>query len=303
MIDQYIWTEKHRPKDLKNYVGNEHLRSKFEGYISSSDIPHLLLYGKAGTGKTTLAKIIVKNVSSDHLYINASDERNIDTVRDKIKTFASSVGFNPLKIVILDEADYLTPVSQAALRNIMETFSQHTRFILTCNYVERIIDPIQSRCQAYNVKPPSKKEVASHLYNILQTEGVQCKVDDVAVLVNMGYPDIRQVINSAQRQTVGGKIKIDASSVIEQSYKQQLVEHLSKKSSLRSIRQLVADNHVQDYNELIKFLYDELDNYAPSGSEPQIILHLSEAQYRDVHAVDKEINFMALIVNILKTET
>ena len=278
------------------------MKSKFEGYITNSDIPHLLLYGKAGTGKTTLAKIIVKNISSDYLYLNASDERNIDTVRDKIKTFASSIGFNPLKIVILDEADYLTPISQAALRNVMETFSQHTRFILTCNYVERIIDPIQSRCQAYNVKPPSKKEVASHLYNILQTENIESKIDDVAVLVNMGYPDIRQVINSAQRQTVDGKIKIDASSVIEQSYKQHLIEHLAKKSSLQSIRQLVADNHVQDYNELIKFLYDELDNYAPSGSEPQIILHLSEAQYRDAHAVDKEINFMALIVNILNTE-
>jgi len=298
---QYIWCEKYRPETLSGYIGNNHLKSKFEQYLKTEDIPHLLLYGKAGTGKTTLAKIVVKNIQCDHLYINASDERNIDTVRDKIKVFASSVGFTPLKIVILDESDYLTPVSQAALRNVMETFSQHTRFILTCNYVERIIDPIQSRCQSYNVKPPSKRDVGSHLYNILHGEGVDFQIDEIAVLVNASYPDIRQIINSAQRQTVNGKLTLDALSIIEKNYKLKLIDLLITRGSFDQIRQLIADNHVEDYNELYRLLYDEVDTYA-LHAVPEAILKISEAQYKDVHVVDKEINFMALIINILKLE-
>ena len=299
--NQYIWCERFRPTSLNQYVGNDHLRSKFTQYLDSEDIPHLLLYGKAGTGKTTLAKIVVKNIQCDYLYLNASDERNIDTVRDKIKTFASSVGFNPIKIVILDEADYLTPVSQAALRNVMETFSQHTRFILTCNYVERIIDPIQSRCQSYNVKPPSKKDVGAHLYNILHGEEIDFQIDDIAVLVNASYPDIRQVINSAQRQTVDGKLTLDTTSIIEKNYKLKLIDLLINEGSFNQIRQLIADNHVEDYNELYRLLYDEVDTYA-SNAVPEAILKIGEAQYKDAHAVDKEINFMALIINLLKLE-
>ena len=258
---QYIWCEKYRPETLSGYIGNDHLKSKFTHYLEIEDIPHLLFYGKAGTGKTTLAKIIVKNIQCDYLYLNASDERNIDTVRDKIKVFASSVGFKPLKVVILDESDYLTPISQAALRNVMETFSQHTRFILTCNYVERIIDPIQSRCQSYNITPPSKRDVGTHLYNILHKEEVEFQIDDVAVLVNASYPDIRQVINSAQRQVVDKKLTIDASSIIEKNYKLRLVELLINRSSFKDIRQLTADNHVDDYSELFRLLYDEVDTF------------------------------------------
>lgn len=298
---QYIWCEKYRPESLSEYIGNDHLKSKFTQYLQSGDIPHLLFYGKAGTGKTTLAKIIVKNIECDYLYLNASDERNIDTVRDKIKVFASSVGFKPLKVVILDESDYLTPISQAALRNVMETFSQHTRFILTCNYVERIIDPIQSRCQSYNITPPSKKDVGSHLYKILHGEGVDFQIDEIAVLVNASYPDIRQVINSTQRQVVNKKLVIDTSSIIEKNYKLRLIELLINRSPFKDIRQLTADNHIEDYNELFRLLYDEVDTYAPNAV-PDAILKISDAQYKDTHAVDKEINFMALIINILKLE-
>ena len=179
---------------------------------------NLLHGGKAGTGKTTLAKIITSNIDCDYMYINASDENKVDDVRNKIKTFASSVGFKSLKVIILDECDYLTPNAQAALRNLMETFSKHCRFILTCNYVERIIDPIQSRCQSYKVVPPSKKEVAQQMVNILKEENCTFELDDIALIVNAGYPDIRRVINSAQRQIVDGKLKIDTSSVIPVSY-------------------------------------------------------------------------------------
>ena len=297
--DHYLWVEKYRPSSLDTYIGNEHLKNKVKLYLESEDVPHLLLYGKAGTGKTTLAKIITNNIECDCLYINASDENNVDNVRNKIKTFASSIGFKPLKVVILDEADFLTPNAQAALRNLMETFSKHCRFILTCNYVERIIDPIQSRCQSYKIIPPSKKEVALHLKTILDTENVTFNLDDLALLVNSGYPDIRRVINSAQRQVVKGELKIDVSSIIQNDYKIQLLDKLSNGSKLSELRQLIADNSITDYSELYRLLYDEVDNFSKGKSE-ECILIIAEAQFQDVNVVDKEINFMSLIIRLLR---
>jgi replication factor C small subunit len=294
-----LWVEKYRPTDLSTYVGNEHLKEKVKVYLESEDVPHLLLFGKAGTGKTTLAKIVVNNIDCDYMYINASDENKVDDVRNKIKTFASSVGFKSLKVIILDECDYLTPNAQAALRNLMETFSKHCRFILTCNYVERIIDPIQSRCQSYKVVPPSKKEVAQQMVNILKEENCQFELDDIALIVNAGYPDIRRVINSAQRQIVDGKLKIDTSSVIQNNYKLQLLEMLSNGAKLNDIRQLIADNSISDYSELYRLLYDEVDNYG-NGKQAECIMNIAEAQYQDVHVVDKEINFMSLIIRLTR---
>ena len=294
-----LWVEKYRPTDLSTYVGNEHLKEKVKVYLESEDVPHLLLYGKAGTGKTTLAKIITSNIDCDYMYINASDENKVDDVRNKIKTFASSVGFKSLKVIILDECDYLTPNAQAALRNLMETFSKHCRFILTCNYVERIIDPIQSRCQSYKVVPPSKKEVAQQMVNILKEENCQFELDDIALIVNAGYPDIRRVINSAQRQIIDGKLTIDTSSVIQNNYKLQLLEMLSNNSKLNDIRKLIADNSISDYSELFRLLYDEVDNYG-KGKQAECIMNIAEAQFQDVNVVDKEINFMSLIIRIMR---
>jgi len=208
-----LYVEKYRPDSLEGYVGNQHIIEKVKIYIESNDVPHLLLYGQAGTGKTTLAKIITNQIDCDLMYINASDENSVDAVRDKIRGFASSMGFKEWKIVILDEADYLTPNAQAALRNLMETFSRTTRFILTCNYVEKVIDPIQSRCQTFGITPPSKKEVAMRLKQILDMEEVKYEMSDLAILVNSGYPDIRRVLNAAQRQVVGNELKIDKTSL------------------------------------------------------------------------------------------
>ena len=294
-----LWVEKYRPTDLSTYVGNEHLKEKVKVYLESEDVPHLLLFGKAGTGKTTLAKIITSNIDCDYMYINASDENKVDDVRNKIKTFASSVGFKSLKVIILDECDYLTPNAQAALRNLMETFSKHCRFILTCNYVERIIDPIQSRCQSYKVVPPSKKEVAQQMVNILKEENCQFELDDIALIVNAGYPDIRRVINSAQRQIVDGKLKIDTTSVIQNNYKLQLLEMLSSNAKLNDIRKLIADNSISDYSEIYRLLYDEVDNYG-KGKQAECIMNIAEAQFQDVNVVDKEINFMSLIIRLLR---
>jgi len=292
-----LWVEKYRPKDLSTYIGNEHLKEKVKVYLESEDVPHLLLYGRAGTGKTTLAKIVVNNIDCDHLYINASDENSVDAVRFKIRSFASTIGFKEMKVIILDEADYLTPNAQAALRNVMETFSKHCRFILTCNYVERIIDPIQSRCQSFKVIPPSKKDVALHLKLILKAEMVEAELDDIALIVNAGYPDIRRVINSAQRQVVDGKLSIDTSSVIQNNYKLQLLEMLSSGDKLNNIRQLIADNSISDYSEIYRLLYDEVETYS-SGHEAECILTIAEGQYQDVNVVDKEINFMSTIIKL-----
>ena len=300
-LEHSLWVEKYRPTTLDTYIGNEHLKSKVSVYLESGDLPHLLLYGKAGTGKTTLAKLLVNNIECDYMYINASDENSVDTVRNKVRGFASTMGFKDYKIIILDECDYITPNAQAALRNLMETFSKHCRFILTCNFVERIIDPIQSRCQSFQIVPPSKKEVAVHLHNILTEEEVACKMDDVVSLVNAGYPDIRRVINSAQRQVVDGLLVIDEQALVENDYKLTLVEILkndNKKDAFKKIRKLLADSKVTDFSDGFRLLYDTLDDWA-SGHTAEVILILAEGQRDDIVVVDKEINFMATMVKIL----
>ena len=296
-----LWVERYRPVNLDNYIGNEHLKTKVSKYISTGDIPHLLLHGKAGTGKTTLAKLLVSNVDCDQMYVNASDENNVETVRNKIKMFASSVGFKDLKVIILDECDFLTPNAQAALRNLMETFSKHCRFILTCNYVERIIDPIQSRCQSFQIVPPDRKQVAQHLVNILTNENIQYDVKDIATIVNGGYPDIRRVINGAQRQVVDSKLMIDENTIVQNDYKNQVLDILKtqdKKNSFKNIRQLLADSKVSDFSDLFRLMFDTVDDWG-QGHIAECILILSKYQQSDAVVVDKEINIMAMFVEII----
>ncbi len=302
MSEHTIWVERYRPDTLENYIGNETLKAKFTQYIADQDIPHLLFYGTAGTGKTTAAKILMKNIDCDALMINASDERGIDVIRDKIKNFASTSGFAPLKIVFLDEADYLTPDAQAALRNMMEVFSQKTRFILTCNYVERIIPAIVSRCQTSAVTPPSKKEVAVHLTNILSKENVTYEKQAIATLVNAYYPDIRRIVGTAQQQTRDGKLTVNVNEVIAGDSKLKIMDTLTSNQTnankVLEIRQIVADAGIRDFTELYRLLYDKVQDYSPSKI-PQTIIHIAEGQYRDAFVVDKEINFMATMYNIL----
>ncbi len=301
MSENTLWVEKHRPKTLDTYIGNEQLKDKVKHYLDSGDLPHLLLFGKAGTGKTTLAKLLVNNIDCDYLYINASDENNVETVRSKVKNFASTMGFKDYKVIILDECDYITPNAQAALRNLMETFSKHCRFILTCNFVERIIDPIQSRCQSFQVIPPNKNDVAKHLHNILTQEGVSYEREDLGVLVNSGYPDIRRVINGAQRQSIGGKLSIDKQSIVENDYKMKLLEILKtqdKKNAFKNIRQLMADSKVTDFADLFRLLYDEVDSYG-KGHVADCILIVGKYQLSDSQVVDKEINAMSMIIELL----
>jgi DNA polymerase III delta prime subunit len=298
-----IWNEKYRPQTLGTYVGNDTVKATFQQYIDTNDVPHLLLYGDAGSGKTTLAKIVANTIAKDnYIYINASDENSVDTVRDKIKQFASSIGFGGLKLIILDECDYMTPNAQAALRNVIETFSKTTRFILTCNYVDKIIDPIQSRCQIFNIVPPSKKEVASHLVKILDGENVKYEKDSLVTIINQSYPDIRRVINTTQRCVIGGVLKLDETTLVEHNYLSSILDVLksskSKKEKFDGIRQLLADNHVRDFNQMFRYLYDNVDTFA-NGFVSTIILIIAEAQYKDSFVVDHEINAMAMFIQII----
>ena len=300
-IKNSLWVEKYRPQSLDTYIGNEHLKSKVKVYLESGDLPHLLLYGRAGTGKTTLAKLLVNNIDCDYLYINASDENSVEVVREKVKNFASTLGFAEMKIIILDECDYITPNAQAALRNLMETFSKHCRFILTCNYVERIIDPIQSRCQSFQIIPPDRKQVAMHISSILQKESIDAKVDDIVTIVNGGYPDIRRVINAAQRQVVNEKLIIDEAMSTQNDYKLEVLEILKtqdKKNSFKNIRQLLADSKVTDFSDMFRLLFDTVDDWG-RGHVAECILILSQYQQSDAVVVDKEINAMAMFVEII----
>ena len=297
-----LWVESFRPDTLEGYIGNEHIIEKVRIFINNGDVPHLLFYGTAGTGKTTLAKIIANSVDADVMYINASDENSVDAVRDKIKRYASTVGFRRWKIIILDEADYLTPNAQAALRNLMETYSKTTRFILTCNYVEKIIDPIQSRCQTFAITPPNKTDVAKRLVSVLEEKGIEYDIKDVAAIINASYPDIRRAINAAQSLVVNGKLQLDKSSTLQANYMTEILDVLrnpkDKKSAFTKIRQIVADSKVRDFTALYTFLYDNLDEFA-HGHIASSILIIAEAQFKDASVVDHEINIMAMFINLL----
>jgi len=297
-----LWVESFRPDTLDGYIGNEHIIDKAKIWIENGDVPHLLFYGSAGTGKTTLAKIIANSIDADIMYINASDENSVDAVRDKIKRYASTVGFKRWKIIILDESDYLTPNAQAALRNLMETYSKTTRFILTCNYVEKIIDPIQSRCQTFAITPPSKTDVAKRLVTVLEQNSVEYDIKDVAAIINASYPDIRRAINAAQGSVINNKLQLDKTSAIQANYMSEVLELLKntkdKKSAFTKIRQTIADSKVKDFTPMYRFLYDSLDEFA-TGAVSAAILIIAEAQYQDASVVDKEINIMAMFVKLL----
>ena len=301
-VDNSLWVEKYRPSNLDEYVGNEHLKTKVTDYLQSGDVPHLLFFGKAGTGKTTLAKLIVNSIDCDYIVINASDENNVDTVRNKVKGFASTVGFKNSKIVILDEFDYMTPNAQAILRNLMETFSKHCRFILTCNYVEKVIDPIQSRCQTFQIVPPTKKDVAIQVSQILGKESVRFEPKDIVPIIDSSYPDIRKIINTCQLNSSKGVLKVDVTNIMNSDIKIKIVDLLKGKDDKRNkymkIRQAVADSRIQDFSELYGYLYEKIDEYAGDNTS-NVILTLSEGQYKDSMVIDKEITFMATIIQIV----
>ena len=298
-----IWTEKYRPISIDDYVADEAFLLTCKEFLNNKDIPHLLFYGTPGSGKTTLAKILAKYIVDDNfLYVNASDENSIDVVREKLKQFASSVSFTNIKIIILDECDYMTSNAQAALRNIIETFSKTTRFILTCNYVDKVIPAIQSRCQLFNLKPPSKRDVAKRMLMILENENIGFQKEDLIKVINKNYPDIRRIINTLQKYVLNNTLQLDKSDNIDVDYLTSIVNvlksNIDKKEKFNAMRQILADNYVKDYNILYRFLYDNIESYA-SGFASTIILIIADAQYKDALVVDHEINVMAMFAQII----
>ena len=293
-----LFVEKYRSKGLNEYVGNENIKATIAKYLEQNDIQNLIFYGGPGTGKTTLAKLIVNNLECDYLYINASDERGIETIRDKVSGFASSASFKPLKIVILDEADFLTIQAQASLRNVIETFSRSTRFILTCNYVERIIDPLQSRCQVLKIVPPSMKDVARHVAGVLDKESIQWDKEALGTIVKQFYPDIRKILGTAQLSTVNNVLKLDKSILVSNNYIEQVINELKTSKNWKNIRQIIADSNINDYDELFKELYSRVSDYA-DGREGMVVITLEEYQYHSNFRIDKEINSTACIAKII----
>ena len=298
--DHGLLVERYRPIKLENYVGNEHIKKTIKQYLGQNDIQNLIFYGPAGTGKTTLAKLIVKNLDCDFLYINASDERGIETIRDKVSGFASSASFKPLKVVILDEADFLTIQAQASLRNVIETFSRTTRFILTCNYVERIIDPLQSRCQTLKIIPPSKQDIAYHLMDVFKSEEVDCSADDLKIIINQYYPDIRKMLNTIQLSIQDSEVVIDKSVLVSSNYMVQVLKELKNaKPNWRTIRQIIANANVNDFEEFYRYLFDNASVYA-DGKEGMVAIYINEYTYQSNFRIDKEINAMALIQKLIE---
>ena len=302
-----LWVEKYRPTTLEEYVGNETIKNKIADYLKQGSIQNLLFHGVAGTGKTTLAKLIVRQLNCDVLYINASDERGIDTIREKIIPFASSMSFNDVKIVILDEADYITPQAQATLRNTIESCSKTTRFILTCNYLERIISPLQSRCQTFEIIPPSKQEVNNKCQDILTQEKIlfygihdngqhHNSIDGV---IDTHYPDIRKIINTLQGSIVDGEIKIDDNSLKNTQLGGLIVDALIRKAKLSEIRQIIADSGSREFDDLFKYIYDKSSTLF-GDNEGEAILIIAKYQYEYTFVLEKEICIAAMLKKLLE---
>ena len=298
-----LFTERFRPTDPKDYIGNEIFKASLDQWIKQQDIPHILLYGPAGTGKTTAAKLITTNLDCDSIYINCSDENGIETIREKVKSFASAATFRALKVVIMDEADFLTINAQAALRNVIESFSKTTRFVFTCNYIERIIDPIQSRTSVFEILPPSKSEVAKRCKKILHEEECSHSTETLVDIVNKTYPDIRKTLNLLQScivyEPAGTFLQLNKDIINQKQYTDQIIDLIKSHDddAFIKIRQIVADSNIRDYNELYRALFENLDSFHNPVLGTIII---SESQYQSVLAPDKEITFMACIANLIK---
>lgn len=295
-----FWTEKYRPNILKDFICSEKINKTFQSYIDNQDIPgHLLLSGPAGTGKTSIAKLLSKQIKCDYQYINASEERNIDTLRTKIKDFAYYVGTEQIKICILDEADGMGIIAAQALRPIMEATSEHTRFILTCNYPQKIIDPIKSRCMLFEFKTFTKDQVVERLKLILNNEKVSYDIKELEEIARNTYPDIRKAINTTQRNVTSGKLSIDKSS-FSYSVNVKILELILKKQ-FREMRKLCLEEGVV-YESLYEFIFDE---FAKNGMKfddikiGKILLIISDYLYKHSLVASPDINFAACALSII----
>ena len=302
-MSEFLWVEKYRPNTIAETILPKELKTVFEKVISSGELPNMLFTGTAGTGKTTVAKALCNQLNLDYILINGSEEGNIDTLRGKIKQFASSVSLQGgYKVIILDEADYLNPQStQPALRGFIEEFSKNCRFILTCNFKNRIIQPLHSRCGVYEFNT-SKKDLAElcmqfleRVCSILNESNVSYKKGDLANLIMKHAPDWRRVLNELQRMSVAGTIVISTDKT--DSY-DVLFKHLKEKD-FKKMRQWVVNNIDTDASAIFRGLYDKMIDHLKPQGVPQMVLILADYQYKHAFVADHELNVVACLTEIM----
>ena len=307
MNKEFLWVEKYRPKTIEETILPNELKTTFQQFVTDGNIPNLILSGSAGVGKTTVARAMLEEVGADYIVINGSNEgRLIDTLRNEILNFASSVSLRGgRKYVILDEADYINAQTvQPALRNFMEEFSRNCGFILTCNYKNRIIDPLHSRCSVVDFKI-SKKDMAKlamqfmkRVAIILETESITYDKAVVAEVIQKHFPDWRRVLNELQRYSGTGKIDSGILANLEEASFKQLVTYLQDKN-FTNIRKWVGESLDGDQTTLFRNLYDNAHEFLSKEGEAQLILLLGRYQYQAAFVADPEINVMALLTEIM----
>lgn len=305
-MQEHLWVEKYRPSTLQDIILPSQLKKDFELIVKQRELQNMLLTGTAGTGKTTVAKALCKMLNLDYIIINGSEESGIDTLRNKIKQFASSVSLEGgYKVVILDEADYLNPQStQPALRGFIEEFSANCRFILTCNFKNRIIEPLHSRCSVVEFAiPKGQKQIMAakmmeRLGHILTNEGVSYEEPVLAELIMKYFPDFRRTINELQRYGVSGKIDSGILINVNDVSVSNLMNHLKVKD-FRKMRQWVADNIDIEPAAMFRKIYDSSTEYIDPQSIPQLILILADYQYKDSFVADHELNMVACLTEIM----
>jgi DNA polymerase III delta prime subunit len=304
-MEHLLWVEKYRPKTIQDCILPDAIKSTFQEYVNRKEIPNLLLSGSAGVGKTTIAKALCNEVGCDFIVINGSDESGIDVLRTKIKNYASSVSLaGGRKVIIIDEADYLNPNStQPALRGAIEEFSSNCSFIFTCNYKNRIIDPIHSRCSVVDFKiNGSKAKMAAQFFKrvewILEQENITYSKDVVAAVITKHFPDNRRVLNELQRYSVSGTIDSGILSNIADIQLDALITALKGKD-FGSTRKWVTANLDNDPVKIYRKLYDTLYEVLKPQSVPQLVLILAKYQYQAAFVADHEINMIACLTEIM----
>lgn len=306
MSDEFLWVEKYRPNTVDECILPDDLKQTFQKIVDKGEILNMILSGTAGLGKTSVAKAICKELDSDYILINGSEEGNIDTLRGKIKQFASSVSLSGgKKVVILDEADYLNPQStQPALRGFIEEFSNNCRFILTCNFKNRIIEPLHSRCGVYEFNT-TKKDLAGlagqfmkRLKFIFKQEEIEANDEDIANLIMKFAPDWRRILNEAQRRSREGSLQLNAASSSNEQIFDQIFSYLKDKD-FKKMRQWVANNVDIDTSAIFRGVFDAMDDKVESGSIPHLVLILADYQYKDAHVADHELNLVACFTEIM----